>query len=281
VAELAQAIGKDNDTIFEVFLYVRTGDLYSTLDTKIQSLDFISEVVKKVGKRCRPVSNPNLEVQQKSKFIDIKKRPPAPTKKLSPRPAVLTIMGHVDHGKTTLLDRLRNSSVVDTEFGGITQHIGAFQFPLPGGSLITVLDTPGHAAFSAMRSRGANVTDIAVLVVAADDGVMPQTEECIQHTRNAGVPVVVAINKIDKSDADIEFTKRSLVNAGIQLEEDGGDVQGVPISAKVGTNVDQLIESVMLQADMLELKAEKTGLVEATVIEANTEQHKGKVRLKP
>lgn len=277
VRDLASVLHKDIDSTFQILSYIKEGGIYDNASAKIGSSDVLKKAGKIAGKRPIIIKNPSLSRVVIKNDKDAYKRPPAPPSAMVSRPPVLTIMGHVDHGKTTLLDRLRNSKIVDTEFGGITQHIGAFQFHLPDGPSVTVLDTPGHAAFSSMRGRGAHVTDIAVLVVAADDGVMPQTQECIEHADDAGVPIVVAINKIDKFDADVARTRRSLLQAGVQLEDDGGDVQAVEISAKQGTNVPVLIESVVTLAEMLDLKADPKGLVEASVLEAKTVPIKGKV----
>lgn len=194
--------------------------------------------------------------------------------KLAPRPPVITIMGHVDHGKTSLLDAIRKSNVTATEAGAITQHIGAYQVEVDGRK-ITFLDTPGHEAFTAMRARGARATDIAVLTVAADDGVMPQTIEAIDHARAADVPIVVAINKIDKPNADIDRVKKQLGDLGLIIEEWGGDVVCVPISAKRKQGIDDLLENLLLVADMLELKAEADGPAEGLVIEAKLDKTKG------
>jgi translation initiation factor IF-2 len=194
---------------------------------------------------------------------------------LKSRPPVVTIMGHVDHGKTSLLDALRGTDVVKGEAGGITQHIGAYQITTKDGHRMTFLDTPGHAAFTEMRARGANVTDIVVLVVAADDGIMPQTIEAINHTKAAGVPMIVAINKCDKEDANPQRVRQRLLEHEVVVEEMSGDVQDVELSAKTGKGIDDLIEKIMLQAELLELKANPDREAEATVIEAKLDKGKG------
>ena len=194
--------------------------------------------------------------------------------KLSVRPPVVTVMGHVDHGKTTLLDVIRKTNVTAREAGAITQHIGAYQ-ALVDGRKITFLDTPGHEAFTAMRARGAQATDIVTLVVAADDGVMPQTVEAIDHARAAKVPIVVALNKIDKPDANPERAKQQLADLGLVIEEWGGDTVLVPISAKQGQGIPDLLENLFLVADILELKADPDSAAEGVVIEAKLDKTKG------
>ncbi|MCJ1322302.1 hypothetical protein MMC15_007650 [Xylographa vitiligo] len=197
--------------------------------------------------------------------------PPAEDKTfLLQRPPVITIMGHVDHGKTTLLDWLRKSSVAASEHGGITQHIGAFTVPMPSGRIITFLDTPGHAAFLNMRQRGANVTDIVILVVAADDSVKPQTIEAIRHAQAAKVPIIVAINKIDKPDSDIERVKQDLARHGVDIEDFGGETQVVCVSGKTGQGMEELEDSAVALADILDLRAETDGQAEGWVLEATT-----------
>ncbi len=194
---------------------------------------------------------------------------------LKPRPPIVTIMGHVDHGKTSLLDYVRKANVVAGEAGGITQHIGAYQVTLKDNRKITFLDTPGHEAFTAMRARGAQVTDIVVLVVAADDAIMPQTIEAISHAKNAGVPLVVAINKIDLPSANVQKVKQDLLSHGVVLEEFGGTTLMTPISAKKGTNVDALLDQILLQAELLDLKANPDRKAQGTVLEAQLDPGKG------
>ncbi len=198
-----------------------------------------------------------------------------PEDTLKPRPPVVTIMGHVDHGKTSLLDALRGTDVVKGEAGGITQHIGAYQIKTKGGDLVTFLDTPGHEAFTDMRMRGANVTDIVILVVAGDDGLMPQTIEAINHTKAAGVPMIVAITKSDKPEFNPQKIRERLLEHEVIVEAMSGDVQDVEVSAKTGAGLDNLIEKILLQSELMELKANPDRPAEATVIEAKLDKGKG------
>ncbi|MGC8879868.1 MAG: translation initiation factor IF-2, partial [Anaerolineae bacterium] len=194
--------------------------------------------------------------------------------KLKPRPPVVAVLGHVDHGKTTLLDRIRATNVTAEEAGGITQHIGAYQVTV-GGRKITFLDTPGHEAFTAMRARGAQVTDLVILVVAADDGVMPQTREAIEHARAAQVPILVALNKIDKSNANPERVKQQLADVGLLVEEWGGDVICVPVSAKMQIGIDELLENIFLVTDVADLRANPDRPAQGTVIESTMDERQG------
>ncbi len=196
--------------------------------------------------------------------------------RLRPRPPVVTVMGHVDHGKTLLLDAIRKTDVVSHEFGGITQHIGAYQVHVNGRE-ITFIDTPGHEAFTAMRARGAQVTDIAVLVVAADDGVKPQTVEALDHARAAGVPIIVAVNKVDKPEADPQRVRQQMVELGVVPAEWGGTVEFVDVSAKARTNLDGLLETILLVADIEELMADPEGRARGAVIDANLDKGRGAV----
>jgi translation initiation factor IF-2 len=208
---------------------------------------------------------------------DLRPRPiPEDLSTLPPRPPIVTIMGHVDHGKTTLLDYLRKSSVAAQEHGGITQHIGAFIVKMSSGKPITFLDTPGHAAFLTMRQRGANVTDIVVLVVAADDSVKPQTLEALKHAQAANVPIIVAINKIDKEEARIDQVKADLSRHGVEIEDYGGDVQVVCVSGKTGKGMDDLEENIVTLSEMLDVRSESDGMAEGWVLESSVKQN-GKV----
>ncbi|XP_011202629.2 translation initiation factor IF-2, mitochondrial [Bactrocera dorsalis] len=279
VQELADCLKRPLEDVQEVMLYVKGADNIEP-QARLDDLKIIQEIVNKCGVKTRIVSAPEVEVEDLGdlgKHHDVSPRPPAPAELLKPRPPVVTVMGHVDHGKTTLLDSLRGAAVAAGEAGGITQHIGAFTVKLSNGEQVTFLDTPGHAAFSAMRARGAHVTDIIVLVVAAEDGVMAQTREVIQLALNENVPIIVAINKIDKPEADIDKTKRDLMQMGLVLEDQGGDIQAIPISALKGTNLELLTEAVSTQATIMGLKADPAGLIEGVVVESKTDPHRGKL----
>ncbi|XP_011503613.1 PREDICTED: translation initiation factor IF-2, mitochondrial [Ceratosolen solmsi marchali] len=236
-------------------------------DSIVSDFDIIKEVVSMLGYNYKDISDLEdiLKYESPHPVVLIKRHP------------IVTIMGHVDHGKTTLLDSLRMTSVADNEFGGITQHIGAFNVTLGNGEQITFLDTPGHAAFYAMRERGTKVTDIIVLVVAADDGVMKQTVQSIEMANEANVPIIVAINKIDKANINIERTQQMLAKHGVIVEDIGGNHQSVNISAKNGTNLNYLLEAISVQAEIMDLKGDPTGPVEAVIIEATNNIGLGKM----
>lgn len=217
------------------------------------------------------------EIKKEEEEEEAVEKEETPPENLQPRPPIVVIMGHVDHGKTTLLDTIRRSRIAEKEKGGITQHIGAYMVETRDGRKITFLDTPGHEAFTSLRARGAKVTDIAVLVVAADDGVMPQTIEAINHAKAFNVPIIVAVNKIDKPNADPMKVRRELSEHGLIPEDWGGDTIFVDVSAKTGQNVDQLLEMILLLADILELKADPTKRAKGTIIESKLDRHRGPI----
>ncbi|MFL6753366.1 MAG: translation initiation factor IF-2 [Sphingomicrobium sp.] len=263
VQELANRMAERGaDLVKALFKMGSPVTLTQTIDQDTAEL-----LVTEFGHRIKRVSESDIDIES-STDVD------AP-ETLQTRPPVVTIMGHVDHGKTSLLDAIRGADVVSGEAGGITQHIGAYQVSLPDKSKVTFLDTPGHEAFSEMRARGANVTDIVILVVAADDGLRPQTIEAINHTKAAGVPMIVAINKIDKPDAKPQKVREELLQHEIIVEDMGGEVQDVEVSATKKTNLDKLLEAIQLQAEILELKANPDRAAEGTVIEAKLDKGRG------
>lgn len=265
VQELANRMAeKGADLVKELFNLGMMVTVNQTIDQDTAEL-----LVEQFGHNIQKVSEADVDIDTS---VDTD-----PEDTLKPRPPVVTIMGHVDHGKTSLLDALRGANVVKGEAGGITQHIGSYQVTTKDGQKITFLDTPGHAAFTEMRARGANITDIVVLVVAADDGIMPQTIEAINHTKAAGVPMIVAINKIDKPEANPDNIRNRLLEHEVVVEKMSGDVQDVEISAKEKTNLDGLLEKIALQAELLELKANPDRMAEATVIEAQLDKGRGPV----
>lgn len=262
VAELAQRMSVKAGELIKTLMKLGT---IATMNQPIDQ-DTAVIVVEEMGHTAKRVND--ITVEESLQVDD--------TREQQPRAAIITVMGHVDHGKTSLLDYIRTTKVAAKEAGGITQHIGAYHVKTKRGD-ITFLDTPGHAAFTAMRARGVQCTDIVVLVVAADDGVMPQTIEAIQHAKAANVPIVVAINKIDKKDADLDRIQNELVVHGLVPEAWGGDVMIMPVSAKEGTGVDALLEALGLQAEMLELKAPVTGNAMGVVLEARLDKGRGPI----
>ena len=246
--------------------FMRNGHMFAIND--VVEHDIVTQIAPAFGFEVLSLGD---ETGPGSIVLSMEKEDPS---QLETRPPVVTILGHVDHGKTTLLDTIRKSNVVSSEAGGITQHIGAYQVET-NGNVITFLDTPGHAAFTAMRARGAQVTDIAVIVVAADDGIMPQTEEAINHVKAAGVPIVVAINKIDRPDADPERVKRQLAEHDLLIEEWGGDVIAAPVSALTGDGVPELLENLIIVAEIGEFKANPNALARGVVVEARRDKSRG------
>ncbi|MGB5352515.1 MAG: translation initiation factor IF-2, partial [Woeseia sp.] len=264
VAELAQRMAvKGNEVVKVLFNMGAMVTINQVIDQDTATL-----VVEEMGHVAKPVSNSQMDEQL---LADEK-----PTGEEKPRAPVVTVMGHVDHGKTSLLDYIRRAKVVDDEAGGITQHIGAYHVTTGKGT-ITFLDTPGHAAFTAMRARGAQATDIVILVVAADDGVKPQTIEAIEHARAAKVPIVVAINKIDKANADLDKVRNDLSQHEIISEDWGGEHMFVPVSAQTGEGIDALLDALLLQAEVLDLKAVAEGPAQGIVIESSLEKGRGAV----
>jgi translation initiation factor IF-2 len=249
-------------------MLMKQGQIHKITD--VIDSDSAQLIAEELGHTVRRVAESDVEEGLSSDEPDLEED-------LDPRPPVVTIMGHVDHGKTSLLDAIRKANVVEGEAGGITQHIGAYQVASPSGDMITFIDTPGHAAFTSMRARGAKVTDIVVIVVAADDGVMPQTIEAIQHAKAAGVPMIIAVNKIDKADAKPERVRTELLQHDIQVESMGGETLEFEVSAKTGAGVPELLEGIQIQAEIMNLRANEKRDGEGTVIEAQLDRGRGPV----
>jgi translation initiation factor IF-2 len=265
VQELANRMAERGAEVVKALMKM---DVMATINQVIDA-DTAELVVEEFGHNTKRVSAADVELGIGGTTDD--------DDALQPRPPVVTVMGHVDHGKTSLLDALRATDVAEHEAGGITQHIGAYQVSLSSGDQITFIDTPGHAAFTEMRLRGATVTDIVVLVVAADDGIMEQTVEAINHAKAAKVPIIVAINKIDRPDADSDRVRKELLQHELVVEEMGGEILAIEVSAKEKTNLDKLEEAILLQAELLELKANPERSAEGAIIEAKLERGRGSV----